>query len=81
MPYKEANELPAQVKEQLPEHAQQIFMAATNAAQSDGMDEAAAMQVGWNSVKQEYAQGEDGKWQQKSEDTAAHHKSTVSGGN
>ena len=81
MPDNKIDKLPSEITQQLPEHAQQIFLAAVETAQSDGMDENAAMQVGWNSVKQLYVQGEDGKWHQKAEDTAVHNKSTVSGGN
>lgn len=78
---KQAADLPSEVKEQLPEHAQQIFMAAFKGAQDDGMSEEAAKQVGWNSVKQEYEQGEGGKWQRKQEDTNIHNKAIPSGGN
>ncbi|MDV2991044.1 MAG: putative cation transport regulator ChaB [Chroococcidiopsis sp. SAG 2025] len=81
MAYNNVEELPAEITEKLPQHGQQIFLAAFNAAQSDGMSEDAAMNVAWNSVSQEYEQGEDGKWHQKPEDTAVHDKSTVSGGN
>jgi cation transport regulator len=81
MAYNKVDELPTEITEKLPEHAQQIFLAAFNAAQSDGMSEDGATSVAWNSVKQEYEQREDGKWYQKSEDTAVHNKSTVSGGN
>lgn len=81
MTYSKIDELPSEVREKLPEHAQQIFLAAFNSAQSDGMDEEAAKGVGWNSLKQEYEQGEDGTWHRKSEDTNIHNKSVQSGGN
>jgi len=81
MTYNKVDELPTEITEKLPEHAQQIFLAAFNAAQSDGMSEDAATRVAWNSVNQEYEQREDGKWYQKPEDPAIHNKSTVSGGN
>lgn len=81
MTYSKIDELPSEVREKLPEHAQQIFLAAFNGAQSDGMDEEAAKRVGWNSLKQEYEQGEDGTWQRKPEDTNYHNKSVQSGGN
>ena len=81
MPDNKSDKLPSEITQQLPEHAQQIFRAAVESAQSDGMDENAAMQVGWSSVKQQYVQGEDGKWHHKVEDAAVHNKSTVSGGN
>lgn len=75
------NELPQEIKETLPEHAQQIFIAAFNAAQTDGMSEHGAREVAWNSVKNEYEQGNDGRWRRKPEDPAIHHKSIQSGGN
>ncbi|MCC5649984.1 ChaB family protein [Nostoc sp. XA013] len=81
MPDQTTNELPDDIREQLPEHAQQIFAAALSAAQSNGMSEEGAHEVAWNSVKNEYQPGDDGKWQRKPEDTAIHNKSVVSGGN
>lgn len=54
--------VPTEVKEQLPEHGQQIFMAAFNAASDDGMNEQDATQVAWNSVKGSYEQDENGNW-------------------
>ncbi|MBW4427085.1 MAG: ChaB family protein [Nostoc desertorum CM1-VF14] len=81
MPDQTINELPDDIREQLPEHAQQIFAAALSAAQSDGMSEEGAREVAWNSVKNKYEPGDDGKWQRKPEDTAIHNKSVVSGGN
>ncbi|MDZ8241155.1 MAG: ChaB family protein [Nostoc sp. ChiQUE01a] len=81
MPDQAKNELPEDIKQQLPEHAQQIFAAALNAAQSDGLSEQGAREVAWNSVKNEYEPGKDGKWQRKPEDPAIHNKSVTSGGN
>jgi cation transport regulator len=81
MSYKNIEQLPQEIKEQLPEHAQQIFVAGFNAAQSDGMSEDGAREVAWNSVKNEYEPGNSGKWQRKPEDPATHHKAVVSGGN
>jgi cation transport regulator len=81
MAEKTINELSDEIKEQLPKHAQQIFVAALNAAQSNGFSEEGARDVAWNSVKNEYEPGNDGKWQRKPEDTAIHNKAVVSGGN
>jgi cation transport regulator len=78
---KTINELSGEITEQLPEHAQQIFVAALNAAQSNGLTEEGANEVAWNSVKNEYEPGNDGKWQRKPQDTAIHDKAVVSGGN
>jgi cation transport regulator len=81
MAYQNIDELPPEVKEGLPRHAQQLFMAGCNAAQSDGMSEEDARQVGWNSVRNQFEKGEDGKWHAKGEVTAQHHKAVTSGGN
>ncbi|WP_066380951.1 MULTISPECIES: ChaB family protein [unclassified Anabaena] len=81
MPYNKIDELPQDIKEQLPEHAQQMFMAAFNSAQRDGMSEQGACDVAWSSVRNEYEQGSDRQWHRKPEDTAIHHKAVTSGGN
>lgn len=51
MPYNKIDELSEEIKGQLPEHAQQIFVAAFNAAQSDALSEEGALDIAWNSVK------------------------------
>ncbi|MFN6559136.1 MAG: ChaB family protein [Nostoc sp. ChiSLP01] len=81
MPEQGINQLPEDIKQQLPEHAQQIFAAALSSAQKDGLSEEGAREVAWNSVRNEYEPGSDGKWQRKGEDTAIHNKSVTSGGN
>jgi cation transport regulator len=67
MPYQSAETLPQDVKS-LPQGAQQIFIAAFNSAESDGLSQDGATQVAWNSVKAEYNQGQDGQWVHKSDD-------------
>jgi len=81
MPYNNVDELPSEIKGKLPEHGQQIFLAAFNSAQEDGMSEDAAISAGWNSVSQLYEQGADGNWHQRAEDTNIHNKAIPSGGN
>ncbi|MFH7026966.1 MAG: ChaB family protein [Heteroscytonema crispum UTEX LB 1556] len=81
MSYSKIEELPQELQEQLPNEGQQIFVAAFNAAQSDGMSEEGARQVAWNSVKNRYYQGEDGKWQLRTDDDFIHNKAVTSGGN
>jgi len=81
MPYNKVEELPQDIQEKLPQHAQQIFFAAFNASQRDGLSEEGATNVAWNSVRNEYEQGKDGAWHRKSEDTAVHNKAVTSGGN
>lgn len=66
MVYDTAEALPQEVQE-LPSEARNIFMTAVNAAASDGLNEADAHQVGWNSVHNIYAQDESGEWYVKAE--------------
>ncbi|WP_016951778.1 ChaB family protein [Anabaena sp. PCC 7108] len=81
MPYNKIDELPQDIQARLPEHAQQIFVAAFNAAQHDGMSEEGAKEVAWNSVHNEYEPDSQGNWRRKPEDPATHHKAVTSGGN
>ncbi|AFY46524.1 putative cation transport regulator [Nostoc sp. PCC 7524] len=81
MPYNKVDDLPQDIREQLPEHAQQMFMAAFNSAQRDGMSETGASDVAWNSVRNEYEQGGDRQWHRKPDDPAIHNKAIMSGGN
>ncbi|MBD3203391.1 cation transport regulator ChaB [Candidatus Woesearchaeota archaeon] len=64
MPYGNKKELPASVKENLPEHAQEIYKEAFNSAwdqyedpeerRGDSSREEAAHKVAWGAVKNEY---------------------------
>ena len=62
MTYQQLEDLPAEVAEKLPQHGQQLFMTAYNAASDNGMDEKSATQVAWDSVKNSYQQDKDGNW-------------------
>ena len=55
-------ELPPEVTDQLLDGADQIFMAAFNSAQEDGLSREGAIKVAWNSLKTNYDRGEDGAW-------------------
>ncbi|HEY9874845.1 MAG TPA: ChaB family protein [Candidatus Obscuribacterales bacterium] len=81
MPQKQLDEFPTEVKEQLADGSEQIFVAAFNSAHDNGMDEESAMRVAWNTIEQNYHKGEDGKWHRKPADTNIHHKAHPSGGN
>ncbi|MBW4575855.1 MAG: ChaB family protein [Aphanothece sp. CMT-3BRIN-NPC111] len=81
MPGKKLDELPSDIKEQLEDGAQQIFLTALNSAQEDGMDEAAAMHLAWNTIEHDYEKGEDGKWHRRPQQENITHKSVQSGGN
>lgn len=79
MSLSQSSELSPEIK-QLPEHAQQIFLAVFNSAKEDGISEQAALSVGWNSLKDSYEQTNSIEWKLKPEDTNIHNKS-VHGGN
>lgn len=81
MPYSKIDELPQDIKDELPQGAQQIYLAAFNASQSDGLSEDSARQVALNSVKNQYEKRSDGQWHSRGEITAQHNKAVTSGGN
>lgn len=75
MPYTSINELPDGVKDNLPEHAQDIYKEAFNSAyeqydkgksserHGDADPEETAHKVAWSAVKKAgYQKGENGKW-------------------
>lgn len=67
MPYKQLNDLPDSVKNNLPKHAQEIFQAAFNNAEKEYGEEEQAFRVAWSAVKRDYEKGEDGHWHKKPE--------------
>lgn len=74
MPYNTPSQLPQNVRNALPEHAQQIYIAAFNNAwdeysdqserRGDDSREEVAHKVAWHAVKQQYEK-HDGKWRKK----------------
>ena len=74
MPYKVISELPENVKNNLPENAQEIYLAAFNNAwkqyrktsdrQGDSSHEETAHKVAWSAVKQQYEK-QGRKWGKK----------------
>jgi cation transport regulator len=69
MPYDAIAELPKGVKDNLPAHAQEIYLAAfNNAYQEYNHDEDRARRVAWAAVKKSgYAKDEDtGEWKKES---------------
>lgn len=77
MPYDSKSELPENVRDSLPKHAQEIYRKAFNSAweqysdpedrRGDQSREATAHQVAWSAVKEEYEKDEDsGEWSKKS---------------
>ena len=69
MPYQELSDLPEQVRDNLPHHAQEIYRAAFNSAwQEYGQDEERAHRVAWAAVKNSYEKDEpSGEWRGKRE--------------
>lgn len=75
MPYKDLNDLPERVRENLPKHAQEIYLAAFSSAWNEYKDakdragdasrEETSHKVAWNAVKNKYEKGDDDKWQAK----------------
>ncbi len=76
MPYDKTQELPDSVKDNLPEHAQKIYMKAFNSAwdeysnpakrRGNESQEETARKVAWAAVKDEYKKDEkSGKWVKK----------------
>lgn len=77
MPYKTVKELPERVTDNLPQHAQEIYMEAYNSAweqytdpekrrDDDDTREEVAHKVAWAAVKNVYEKDErTGKWKRK----------------
>jgi cation transport regulator len=75
MPYRSTRELPESVRDNLPEHAQDIYKEAFNSAWDEYADkdkrrgdesrEEVAHKVAWSAVKQDYEKGADDKWHRK----------------
>ena len=79
MPYKKISELPDSVKDNLPRHAQEIYMEAFNSAwdeydrpeerRGDASREETAHKVAWAAVKKVYQKNDQtGEWERRPED-------------
>jgi cation transport regulator len=74
MPYHNLSDLPDSVRDALPKHAQEIYLAAFNDAWDEYRDadkrrgdesrEAVAHKVAWSAVKQQYKKSGN-RWQRK----------------
>ena len=77
MPYAKTAELPDRVRDNLPKHAQEIYIEAFNSAWDQYADpdkrrteesrEETAHKVAWAAVKKKYEKGDDGEWHAKRE--------------
>lgn len=75
MPYDNRDELPDNVRNVLPQHAQKIYQQAFNSAWDEYSNpsdrrghesrEEAAHRVAWAAVKSKYEKGDDDKWHPK----------------
>ncbi|MFW6357760.1 MAG: ChaB family protein [Chroococcales cyanobacterium] len=75
MGYQKVEDLPQDLRDHLYDGAQQIYTAAFNSAESDGMSPEAADHVAWNSVKLHYDKHDDGIWRRKPVASPIHYKS------
>lgn len=68
--YDQKSELPSGVANNLPDHAQDIYLSAYNSAFEDHEDEDDAKQIAhriaWSAVKQSYEKSSSGNWHRKS---------------
>lgn len=77
MPYDSVKELPDSVRDNLPKHAQEVYMAAYNSAWEEYRNaedrkggasrEEVSHTVAWSAVKKKYEK-KNGKWKSKSKD-------------
>lgn len=75
MPYDKLSELPKQVTDNLPKHAQEIYMKAYNSAYEQYKDpskrkeksshEETAHKVAWSAVENQYEKNNNGHWVKK----------------
>lgn len=65
MPYDKLAELPDNVKDNLPKHAQEIFRAAFNSASEQYKDESRWFATAWAAVENVYEKNEKGDWVKK----------------
>jgi cation transport regulator len=65
MPYEKLTDLPDSVRDNLPQHAQEIYKEAYNSAEEQYGEESRAHRVAWSAVEQKYEKNEQGDWVSK----------------
>src|SRR5829696_21744 len=65
MPYKMITQLPDNVKNNLPKHAQEIYKEAFNSAEDQYGEESRAHRVAWSAVENKYEKNDQGNWVSK----------------
>ena len=62
MPYENLTDLPDSVRNNLPEHAWEIYRAAYNSAEEQYWEESRAHRVAWSAVENKHEKNENGNW-------------------
>lgn len=62
MPYADIEDLPQNIREHLPAHAQEIYKEAFNHALEQYGSEETAFKVAWSAVKRRYEKDGQGRW-------------------
>lgn len=70
MPYDRRSELPDSVKDNLPDHAQDIYKEAFYSAWDQYDHDEGSHRVAWGAVKEKYHKNTDGDWVQGESDNA-----------
>ena len=65
MPYDKLTDLPDRVRNNLPNHAQEIYKEAFNSAEEQYGEEDRAHRVAWSAVENKYEKNEKGNWVKK----------------
>ena len=65
MPYVKLTDLPDSVRNNLPNHAQEIYKEAYNSAEDQYGEESRAHRVAWSAVEQKYEKNDQGNWVEK----------------
>jgi len=61
MPYKQITQLPDSVKNNLSNHAQEIYKEAFNSAEEQYGEEDLAHRITWSAVEQKYGKNQNGE--------------------
>ena len=62
MPYYSNKDLPKEITDVLPEHAQDIFRTALNNTHEEKGNEEQSFKIAWLAVEREYRKNKDGEW-------------------
>lgn len=73
--------IPADIRENLKDGSDQVYLAAYTSALENGMSEEAAKRVAWNTIEHDFVKSADGKWQRRPDEPGIHNKQVTSGGN